>query len=594
MMFSPANLCNYAIIAVYLGAVVAIGFRFCKEDRSTEQYLMGGRNVPFLAVGISCMMSLLSSISIVNVTGEIINHGMMLFWAMPLTQMLSVPAYLVFTRFYFKLGSCTPYEYLEYRYDKSVRLLVAVCSFYARVMYVGMVLYTTAKIFQGAYGWPAWFSILLVGVCGVVYTVLGGLKAVIWTDVLQFFVLAVGIAAIFVAFYVCIRGGLPEAVACTFREGHGFNGFADPDFYRLTPYVRLLFWLQLWNACTGPFSSACSDQITIQRLLATTDWKAGFKSQCCSAALSIGVCLALLLIGCCCFAYYHQNPSEVVAREGGDVAFFHFIATRLPPPLPGLFMAALLAAIMSTLDSGMNSMATVWLKEFHVRFLQRNLTEEQQVRVSKWATGIVGVFAIGLGLLLNVSGKWLAQSVAEVGTLFWILNQATFPAFLCGVLTRSCSSRMVWGYTFFVFGEQLAWNLWYILSRRAVMDFIQGRSVDLGWGGPLPAACVLVPLAMGAALFAAPRLAKSRRWPWRVAEAAGLSILGVALVMAIWFIYSHTGDVTLPRERSFAFHLPVSLIGFVILACCQRNQPREQYQGLTLSTIDEPILARRM
>ena len=177
--------------------MLGIGFFFAKGENSSEEYLLGGRRMPTLAIGLSCMVSLLSSVSIVMVPGEIFNNGLTLFiFQGTIGLALSIPCYLLFTRFYFLLGSFTPYEYLEYRYDRTVRSVVAISAFYTRTMYLGMVLYTTAKIFESCYGWPAWFSILLVGTVGVVYTVMGGMKAVVWTDVLQFLFLFGGFIAI--------------------------------------------------------------------------------------------------------------------------------------------------------------------------------------------------------------------------------------------------------------------------------------------------------------------------------------------------------------------------------------------------------------
>ncbi|MBO4345147.1 MAG: hypothetical protein J5833_05300, partial [Victivallales bacterium] len=304
----------------------------------------------------------------------------------------------------------------------------------------------------------------------------------------------------------------------------------------------------------------------------------------------------------------------IVAEKGGDIAFFHFISSKLPTPLPGLFMAALLAAIMSTLDSGMNSMATVWLKEFHVRYINKNMDEKQQVKVSKWATGIVGVFSILLGLALDFSGKWLSQTTAEVGTIFGIIGQATFPAFILGVLTARCSSKMIWGYTFFAAGEQYGWIVWYTLSRRAEMvckkAMEAGEAYQLGWAGPLALKHLLIPLAASAALIviafairsakhvnvtfkkgaAQDAAAKKWKWTYLTVMALGLTVLGWATSMAIWFFYSNTGDTTIPRARSFAFSLPIAFFAFIIYVMCNKKLPREEYQGLTISTINEPIL----
>ena len=115
---------DYLIIALYFIAVIGIGVYCARGEKTSENYLLGGRRMPFLAVGLACMMSLLSSISLVMVPGEIFNNGLTLFILSGTVGMfLHIPCYLMFVRFYFRLGSFTPYEYLEYRYDRTVRAI---------------------------------------------------------------------------------------------------------------------------------------------------------------------------------------------------------------------------------------------------------------------------------------------------------------------------------------------------------------------------------------------------------------------------------------------------------------------------------------
>ncbi|MGE4563580.1 MAG: sodium/solute symporter [Victivallaceae bacterium] len=587
---------DYLIIAIYLVVVIGIGFFFSRKKETTENYLLGGRNMPYFAIGLSCTMSLLSSISIVMVPGEIYNHGLTLFvFAPTLIPLVQIPYYLLFTRFYFKLGSFTPYEYLEYRYDAKVRALISITAFYSRIIYLGMVLYSTSKIFSGAYHWSPVFTIVLVGLVGVLYTVLGGMKAVVWTDVIQFFVLFGGLAITVVVLCSGINGGAVEAVTATFREGHGLAQFSQPDFYGLSPYVRLLFFLLLWNALIEPLTMACSDQINIQRLLCTKDWQAGLKSQVVATVSGLISRLSLYFIGMALFTYYLQNPDPALDKIGGDSIFFHFISTKLPAPIPGLFMAAMLAAIMSSIDSGMNSMATVWLKEIHVKFINRTLNDEQEVKISRWATLLVGFFAIALGLALELSGRWLSQSVAEVGTIFYLLGAATLPAFLFAVLSRRANAALIWGYTFFAFGEGLSKNLWYVLSRSATQAWEKDPSLPLGWGGPLDGIYVWLPLVTGTALCL-PWLFRRMRLnlPVRAAALFGLLALGFALGMGMWFYFSNTMITDVPLARSFAFFLPVSFLGaFAILWFCPL-QPEEKYRGLTLGTLGDPVVAKSL
>ncbi len=583
---------NYLIIIIYMGSIIGLGCFFTNKKETTENYLLGGRNMPFLVIGLACMMSLLSSISIVQIPGEIFNHGwtffsLAIFIALP----LQIPCYLLFTKFYFKLGSYTPYEYLEYRYDRWVRAVVAISGFYTRTMYLGMVLYTTSKIFEGAYNWPAWLTILLVGVTGVFYTIMGGRKAVVWTDVIQFFVLAGGLIVVVVTLCMNVEGGAWGAISYAFKTGHGAPQYLEKSFYTISPYIRLLFWLMLWNAIIAPLTTACSDQITIQNLLSTKNWQAGFKSQIVSTALGIASSIALYFIGFAIYAYYSQNPDPFVAERGGDVAFFRFISTKLPNPMPGVFMAAMLAAIMSSLDSGINSMATVWLKEIHSKFINKKLSSTQEVSVSRWATLFVGAFAIMLALAIDFSGRWLSQSVTEVGTIFYILGAATLPAFLLAVLSKRATAALIWAYTFFSFGEAIAKNVWYALSRSSEQAWLANPSAGFGWAGKLDLIYFIIPLAAGV-ILSLPWLVPAWRKTiyCKASSLLGMCFLGAACAMGMWYFFSNLLITDVPQSRSFTFFLPISFIGaFIIIWFCP-VQPRKKWQGLTLSSLGEPVL----
>lgn len=613
-------LLNYSVIALYFAAVVAVGV-YCSRGgkKTSENYLMGGRSVNYFAIGIACIMALLSSVTLVMVPGEICNHGITLFSvSQTLGLALGVPCYLLFVRFYFRLGSFTPYEYLEYRYDGSVRAIVAVAGFYSRVMYLGMVVYTTAKIFEASYHWPAWVSILLVGVFGMFYTVLGGAKAVIWTDVMQFFVLMGSFLLVVVFLCLKIDGGALEILKTGFGQGHGFREYSDPQFYTLNPYMRLLFWLMVFNAIISPLTTACSDQIAIQRLLSTRNWKEGFKAQIVAAVGDMAIVYFLWFVGLAVFVFYLKNPDPEInlAQNQGDRALFHFVATQLPTPIPGLFIAGMLAAIMSTLSSGMNSMATVWLKEFHARFINRNLTEADEYRISRNATFWIGLFVILFGLALNFSGEWLSQSVSEVGTIFTVLGACVLPAFLFAVLSDRSNAVLIWGLTIFSVGSTLGANAWYILSRNAEqfyqaaieageeaaavkvpavlgekLGLLATETVNLGWGGKITWILPAVTLAVAVVLclpwgFKAIR----KKLVTVILASLGLISLGFSQWMILWWFFSNHYVTDHPLARSFAYSLPLDLVGaFIVLWFCP-HQPKEKCQGLTLATINLPII----
>lgn len=581
-----ASYLDYSIIVIYMLAVLGIGFFFTKDENNAENFLLGGRKMHWMAIGVSCIMSLLSSVSIVMVPGEIFRNGVALYTLSTLLgPLVAIGCFFLFARFYFKIGSFTPYEYLEHRYNPAVSGIIAANTLYLRTLYLGTVLFTTSKIFEGAYGWDPIFTILLVGVVGMIYTVMGGMKAVVWTDVLQFFVLFGGMITVVVALIWKIDGGVLEAVRYAHANNRAFNQFANPDFYKMTPYIRLSFWLLLIGVITSQMSNAASDQINIQRLLSTGNWKAGLKSQILASLTGIPFMLMLWFVGMGCFTFYAQNPDPNLGNPDG--VFFHFVATQLPEPIPGIFMAAMLAAIMSTLDSGMNSMAAVWLKSFHQKYINKNMTGEQEVRVSRWGTVIVGLVAILLGICLEGSGRWLAQSAAEVGVLFGLLGAITLPAFLFAVISKRANAVLIWGLTFFSLGEGIAMKFWYAASRLAEQNF--AKTGELGWGGPLELHWLLLPLILGG-LFCVPYfMVRRRRIYGYISGGIGVTLLGAASAMALWYAFSNIFITDQPMSRSFAFGLPVPLIiGLIALRFC-KVQPREKWQGLTLSTIDEKV-----
>ncbi len=581
------SLLDYGIIVLYMGIVLGIGFFFSKSDKGSEEFLLGGRRMPWLAIGISCIMSLLSSVSIVVTPGEIYRNGLALgAMGTLLGPFVAIGSFFLFARFYFKIGSFTPYEYLDRRYNPAVGGILAANTLYVRTLYLGTVLFTTAKIFSGAYGWNPLFTIVLVGIIGLVYTVMGGMKAVVWTDVLQFFVLLFGMIAVVIAIACKVDGGVFEVLRYAHANGRAFNKFADPNFYKLTPYIRLSFWLLLLGVFTAQIGNAASDQINIQRLLSTGDWKSGFKAQIVASMSGIPFMLMLWFIGMGCFTFYSKNPDPNLTNA--DEAFSYFISTQLPAPLPGIFMAAMLAAIMSTLDSGMNSMATVYLKSFHQKYFNKNMTAAQEVRVARIGTVVVGLVAILLGFGLECSERWLAQTAAEVGVLFGLLGSVALPAFLFAVLSRRANATLIWAFTFFSLGEGFASKFWYAASRLAEQKFPE--TGVLGWGGPLPLKCLLIPLFLGIILLIPYILKKGDKLERYITAALGVTSLGVAELMGVWFFYSHLFITDTPRGCSFAFHLPISLIlGFIALRFC-KIQPKEKYQGLTLDTLNEKIL----
>ena len=236
---------DYSVIAMYFASMLAIGWYFSKRNDNATDFLLGGRKMPYFPIAVSMLMTVFSSWSLVMGPGEIYNHGLdwgVLGYISPFFGVLGV---MIFTRFFFKIEAFTPFEYLAFRYDKYARLAAALGNSYSQILYAGTVLLTTGKIFEAAAGWAPWKTILVIGVISLIYTGSGGMKAVVWTDFIQFFVMLAGILVLVVTLCVSVKGGAWGAVTYAFEHGHGLSRFGEKEFYSLWPYVRLNFWALL-------------------------------------------------------------------------------------------------------------------------------------------------------------------------------------------------------------------------------------------------------------------------------------------------------------------------------------------------------------
>lgn len=574
---------DYAVLLLYLVALVIIGFCCSSKKETSKEYLLGGGKMPFFALGISCLMAALSAFSLVMVPGEIFNHGLS-FWVLSLiAPLFTLVTCSIFMRFYFKIGAFTPFEYLERRYSPGVRTLVASLTIYLRLIYLGMVLFSTSKIFEGAAGWPSWVTVLACGGVAIVFTTLGGLKAVVWTDVMQFVVLVGGLFCILGALFMKIDGGLFGGVVYAFQNGRGLDQFGSPEFYLLNPYVRLSLWLLLLNQLLAPIGTMASDQMTVQRLLASGSYKNAIKTQFVNTLLTIPTMLILWLIGLLVFTFFHQHPEFAV--KSGDTALFNFISGQLPSPIPGLIIAGMLAAVISTLNAVFNSLATVYVKELHQRYINPAISELEQVKVSRIATISTGMLACGLGLLITYSAEWLSQSVVEASTIFYAFDAIVIPAFIFAVLSKRASTLLVWVTAGTLWGLKLAMTIWYFASTAAFKRWQPG--MEMGYGGPVGWSLALPFIVAGIMILLTwGVLFHLKKKNTTVVLVSGAMSLGFGAGMLLWAIFSHIYCREAPHALSFQW------LGFPAIVCYSllgviwltfgKVQKKEKYQGLTL------------
>ena len=363
-VFAPID---YIVFAVYLAASVAIGLWFVKEQRTVKDYFLAGQSMNWFVVAISVIAALFSGISYLGAPTEVYSNDMT-YAVTLLSFFIATPVVaLVFVPFFYRLNLYSAYEYLEKRFDLQVRVWSSAMFILRVIFYLALAIYAPALALAEVTGLPLSFSVLLIGVLTTVYTTLGGMKAVIWTDVMQFFVLLGG--QIVVAWVAMSR--IPGGAAGAFQiaADAGKLNFANFD-WDLT--VRVTFWGALLGGLFNNLVQMGTDQISVQRYLTAKSLPEAQKSLWFKLIITLPLVIIFYLMGAVLFAFYQSHPDISPGEfKQKDRILPYFVITQLPKGVPGLLIAAIFAATMSTVSSGINALSTASIIDFYRRHLQR-------------------------------------------------------------------------------------------------------------------------------------------------------------------------------------------------------------------------------
>jgi SSS family transporter len=386
---------NYAVIFVYFLAMAAMGPYFSRREKSTKDFFLGGRRVPWWAAGLSIFGTQLSSITYMAIpamsyrTDWIYFLGnMMIVAAAPLVVWLYLP-------FYRRLEVTSAYEYLEKRFNLATRLIASTAFVLFQIGRVGVVLYLPALALTAITGINIYYTILAMGLVTTLYTLLGGMEAVVWTDVVQVIVLlgAAGFSLLLAAGDV--EGGFRSIVSMGLAEGklRGVNFSWD--------IASATLWVVVVGKILEQLISYTSDQAVVQRYLTTRTEKQAARSIWTNAVLTIPSSLIFFGIGTCLWAFYKTHPQLLNPVGRTDDIFAWFIAQQLPAGISGLAFAGLFAAAMSTLSGSMNSMATAITTDFYRR-LKSKRSDHQCLNFARVLTAVFGLAGTAIALYLAV------------------------------------------------------------------------------------------------------------------------------------------------------------------------------------------------
>ncbi len=439
---SPIDL---LICAIYLAVSLYIGCICGKKQTDTENYFLAGRAMKWWPVAISLFASLFSAISYIAMPGEAYNFGCTMLLS-AIIPVIALPISLfIFMKFFYNLKLWTVNEYLERRFSVSIRSLSGVIFLLIRLVYLGVVLYATAILMESCIGWPAWVSILVIGVFSTVYTCLGGMEGVLWTDVMQFFVMLGGILVVigFVAW--CVPGSSGLSGIWEYAAGHRrlFNVGADSDFFAWSAKVRISIWPWLFGlpfALIGP----AIDQINLQRCMSCKNFREVAWAVSANTACQIPICFLFYFGGLAVF-FYFSKLQPVSPLPDGDAAFCRFIAHELPVGCRGILAAGILAAVMSTMTSVLNSLSAVFVKDLYQRTLRPGREDRHYLSVAKLVTLAVGVISVGAGIGIELVFRGRNISLLEVSNVCLTVCGAFGTAiFAMGLLTGRTSAHGMW------------------------------------------------------------------------------------------------------------------------------------------------------
>lgn len=367
-LFSLATL-DYAVLGAYLVGMLWLGAVFSRRQTSSDEYFLAGRSIPWFAVGLSVIATLMSSLTYVSEPGEVWKSGVTNMAG----KMLAIPfemalVWLVFIPFLTRFRYTSAYDYLGERFGEATKLLGIGLFLWYAVSWMGFIVLTSSRIMAAAADQPLYVIIAVVGVVATVYTVAGGLRAVIWTDVVQVALMLGG--AIMAIVYVAVEtGSTPVDWYDAVVTQHATKTLA---FFDLNPFTRSTIVtvagsMFVWHVCTH-----LGNQMTVQRYFSTGSTTAARRSFVVGSLAGVLINLLLLAVGLALFFYYHhlgQSRPEGMDPTGkeSDMVFPLFAMHRLPAGLAGAWLAAMLAAAMSSIDSGINSSASVLTVEWHRR-----------------------------------------------------------------------------------------------------------------------------------------------------------------------------------------------------------------------------------
>jgi SSS family solute:Na+ symporter len=448
------HLLDLAIIIIYLVGMILVGFWFSRKNKTSDQFTKAVGSIPGWAIGISLYATFLSSNTFLGVPGKSFGsnwNSLVFSLAMPFSAWIAAK---YFVPYYRKMGGVSAYSHLEHRFGSWARSYAVICFLLVQLARMGSIFFGIALSLQALTGYSMVTIMIVTGVCIVIYTVLGGIEAVIWTEVVQAVIKTVGGVAIILIVIYEMPGGIGKVIEIGSADNKFSLGTFMPDF------TVSSFWVVFFYGLFMNLKAFGFDQNYVQRYHTAQTTKEAVKSVWLCVKLYIPVSLLFFIIGTSLYAFYQVNPEMIetvklhaaadrlpanadattikaladtlAPADYGDKVMPHFMVTMLPVGLVGLLISAILSAAMSTISSGMNASATVFSEDIFKRHVNPDMNQKQQLRLLYIATAAFGIMGMVTGVAMigvkSILDVWWELSGIFAGGMFGL--------FLLGIISK--------------------------------------------------------------------------------------------------------------------------------------------------------------
>ncbi|MFC1667925.1 sodium:solute symporter [Chlamydiota bacterium] len=422
-MFTPID---YSVLVVYFIIITFLGLWFGRKEKTTDDFFLGGRTIPWLAVCLSVLATEASAVTYIGAPAESFQSNCLYFQLAIGSFFGRLFIAFIFLPHFYQQKVTSIYEYLEHVFGISTRLTAVIFFFITRLLASGVRLYVAALALHVITQLPLVMTIVLVAGIALIYTYFGGIKAVIWTDVFQI-----------VLFY----GGAICALVCIINKIPG----GIQQVYTISEhYDKLSFFNFKWNIYDGytfiggiiggfflTVAALGTDQDLTQRMLTCKNARAGKKALIGTGILTFPIVLLFLFIGVCIFVFHKTNPSFMIPSNPNHI--FPFIIVHiLPQGISGLLLAGIFSAAMSSLDSALNSLSTSAVVDIYRSHIKKNESEAHYIFIARLFVVFFTIILIGIAYLCRNLGTILVMAFKITSYTYGGL----LGIFLLGILTK--------------------------------------------------------------------------------------------------------------------------------------------------------------